>query len=401
VSRRILQPRTRGRLVFTALAALTTLAAPLAHPALASAAPNPIWTAVAHTRADDPKPLHITYGARAGTERAKTFVLEQQLTMQSLKLETDGIPQTIQRPLDLSSKLEIRARDALRAVDGAQPTLFSRAFDAFALHVDVHSQGTDGKPRAETVDATSVFAGTSVLFTWVPKDKSFGKCYEAREANEEFLPRLRADFELRAFLPQRDVKPGDEWTVDAARLVDVLSPFGDLPLRFTKNADTVPPRSLALGIGGPLDAVFESAQDPAPAKAALPKGGVKVRLESVTREDDADIANFAIDYQVEFVRDQTQLARDWLSPLEIFDGLSVSSAEVRWDSRGRGSIAWDLSAGTWKHVELAGTQGSTAVVEYLRAGKATRQTTQFSGSLKLDVTAKAVAAKPADAAPPK
>lgn len=365
-----------------------------------------VVSASALTAHDDPPTTRIAFDAKPGTERTKSFVLEQQLTLQSLQIETDGIAQSIQRPLELSSKLEIRTRDALRAVDGGKPSLFARNFDAFGLHVDVRAQGTDGKPLTETVEATSVLGGTSVLFTWVPKSGVFGRCYEGREAIEEYLPKLRGEFDLRAYLPERAVKPGDEWTVEPARLVDLLSPFGDMPLRFTKNSDVVPPRSLALGIGGPLDALFAAenvgvAPSADSAKIAAPKGNVRVRFESLAKDGEVDTAILAIEYDVEIVRDQAMAMREWLTALEVFDGVTVPSAELRWKSAGKGRIVWDMSAGTWKKIELAGSESCTSSAEYARAGKSTRQTSQFAGTLKLDVAAKSPAAKSADAKAPK
>ena len=91
--------------------------------------------------------------------------------------------------------------------------------------LDEYRKVGDGRPlllRRTFEEAPGPFAGTSVVFTWVPEEGAYGKYYDARESVESALRDLAEDLDLRSFLPARAVALGDRWTSSAAGLRDVL-----------------------------------------------------------------------------------------------------------------------------------------------------------------------------------
>jgi hypothetical protein len=101
--------------------------------------------------------------------------------------------------------------------------------------LDEYRRVGDGRPlllRRTFEEAPSPFAGTSVVFTWVPEEGAYGKYYDAREASESALRDLTEDLDLRALLPASAVAVGDTWTASAAGLRDVLRrEIGECTLR--------------------------------------------------------------------------------------------------------------------------------------------------------------------------
>ena len=85
--------------------------------------------------------------------------------------------------------------------------------------LDEYRKVGDGRPlllRRTFEEAPAPFAGTSVVFTWIPEEGAYGKYYDAREASESALRDLTEDLDLRALLPSSAVAPGDTWTARAA-----------------------------------------------------------------------------------------------------------------------------------------------------------------------------------------
>lgn len=101
----------------------------------------------------------------------------------------------VRRTIEIDNVV-LRTLDEYRKVGGGRPLVLQRTFE----------------------EATGPFAGTSVVFTWIPEEGAYGKYYDAREASESALRDLTEDLDLRALLPASAVAPGDTWTARAAGL---------------------------------------------------------------------------------------------------------------------------------------------------------------------------------------
>jgi len=103
--------------------------------------------------------------------------------------------------------------------------------------LDQYRKVGDGRPlllRRHFEQTELPFEGTSVVYTWIPEEKAYGKYYDAREGSELALRDLAEDLDLRALLPTEPVAVSEAWSLPVAGLRDVLAPLGDLDLRDAK-----------------------------------------------------------------------------------------------------------------------------------------------------------------------
>ena len=100
--------------------------------------------------------------------------------------------------------LVLRTLDQYLKVGDGRPLLLRRQFEEIRMDDQQVSQ----------------LSGTSVVFTWVPEEGTYGKYYDARESSESTLRDLPEDLDLRALLPASPVAVGDSWSMP------VSWPFG-------------------------------------------------------------------------------------------------------------------------------------------------------------------------------
>lgn len=368
-------------------------------PPIASTMPRPTLLGIAGglstARADDPAARRIEFAPKPGTKSAKTFHLVHTLALQSMKLEIDGQQQSSQKQLDVSTRITLRAHDEYRALDAGRPTLLARTFDEYQMHSEFLDPG--GNKPADKLDAASPLTGATVLFTWVPAEKAYGRCYELLEPSEEFLARVEEDFDLRGFLPTKAVKPGETWDVDTKHLAEFLAPCGDLPLRFSKGGEGFSFRTLSLGVGGPLQPVVTGPLE----------GKITARLRSIdhvsaektdgdaAKGGDAELAHIEIEIQVKAHCDQTALAQRLVQPIELYDGQQMRKSELEWKLEGQGTITWDLSTGTCRAAEWHGAEevASDIAFEVQKPKSSVHTSIRLAGGLKLDFDSKTSAPK--------
>jgi hypothetical protein len=286
-----------------------------------------------------------------------------------------GVEQASQDRAALTGHLQLRVDEDLRAVQAGRPTLFARTYSDCALRVTLRTEPRSEAPRAETLEAGSPLAGCAVRFTWAPARGDWGRLYEAREASEEFLPRLAADLELAGFLPPRAVAVGDAWEVEPARAGDVFVLGGEVPLRFSKGGDHSLARTVALGVGGPLHEVF----------AAPVQGSVRARLAALEDGPEGQRARVALELDVRVTRDVAQLTEQRLNPVELEDGVQVRSATLTWTFRGQGELVWSVAQGRAVSVALSGAEDVASRAELQQSDGAVVNEVRLSGGLKLRI----------------
>lgn len=335
-------------------------------------------------RSQGTTPKQIAYAVSPGTKLDRSFALEHHLVVSKLALAVDGVTQSSQKKLGVTGRVSARVQDEVRSVAGGRPTLYSRAFLDGGVHLDLQSdEGTAA--RADTIDAKSLLSGTSVLFTWVPSQSTFGRCYDAREASEDFLRHIEGDFDVLALYPKDAVQVGAEWDVAAAEARSVFAPLGDLPLRFTKFSEALPPRAVSLGLAAQLADVLS--------------GDVHGRIHAKVTAIEHDKVTLAIEYEIACERDQTELAQSYSSSHELVDRTRLTAAKMTWKSRGQGTLIFETALGAFSSVELTGSEDVRLDTAFsLRDGASkTEQTLELAGGLKVSLTTQRAKPKAATA----
>jgi hypothetical protein len=289
----------------------------------------------------------LAFDPAANSKLVKAFTIEHHLAMQGLKFSNDGVEQSFQQQMSLTSKQVVRVLDEYKAIADGRPTLLRRTFQESSLHVELQTMDAAEKTATQVLEANSPFEGVSVLFTWVPEESGYGKFYDAKEGVEEYLPALAEDMDLRAVLPGHDVAPGDEWTIEPARVADWVGPSGQHPMQFKRNDEVAGfQRTIMSGIGGNLGIVF----------GGEVKGKVVARYEGTKAEGDVSLATIVLDVDIETDRDLRAVSEHSLSSAEVLAGTSVARSNVHWKLKGTGRVRWNAAAKRFDSFELGGRE---------------------------------------------
>jgi hypothetical protein len=343
--------------------------------------------AATHAAQHAPAKDKIVFDPKVPSKVSKTFTVEHHLALQHLKLEDNGVEQLAQQELNLDTKEVVHTIDKYEACADGRPTLLQRAFEEASLHVDVTFREGNGSDKVATdaIDAKSPFENVSVLFTWVPEEKGYGKLYDVVEGDETYLPNLSQDLDLLALLPGHAVAPGDEWTIDPTHLVDWVSPGGEIPKAFGRRKDDRFVRTLSLGVGGGLSMVF----------GGDVKGQIRARYEGPEQKGDQSLAVIALDVDVQTERDQTQVAQNMLASAEFLDGVKVRRSMAQWKMKAEGKARWNMSLNRFESLELAGREEiAYELLVTMSGGGRSLQNLAMSGGIRVSAQASPALPKP-------
>jgi hypothetical protein len=316
----------------------------------------------------------IAFAPVAGSRVDKTFTLEHELVVQKMRFEGEEGAQLSQQRLEVSSKISLHAIDTYRAVEGGRPLVLQRLYPDAGLHVDLVLIDARGEKHPDAWDAESPLKGTSVVFTWVPEDQGYGRYFDQRETLEEYLGGLAEDIDLRGLLPGRQVREGDAWPIEPARLADVFAAGGNVPMAFVKGGGGFFARSVASGVGGPLSEVF----------GGEVKGKAQAKWKETREQEGVRLAVVEISVEIETSRDQTASARAAMRLGELLEERTIQHAGVTWKFKGEGALVWNLSAGRFESFDLGGREDVASDLSLGFGGEtSSHQELSFAGSLKL------------------
>lgn len=275
----------------------------------------------------------LEFAPAPGTRQQKTWVDNHKLVLVGISLVRDGLEQSTTEQIEVESVRRMDLVDEYRRSEGGRPLELWRSFERLRLRADL-SLRRDDQPLSDTLFATGPVSGTSVVFTWQPELGEYGRYYDRAEAEESQLAGMTEEADLRSFLPGREVAVGDEWSVPAIAARQLLSPGGDLEMRFEKTVHILFARSLMMGQGGGLWHAFGEGT----------KGEIKARYLGPREVDGRQVAAIALALDLDSRVDQTELANRLRNVLELVQGVKVEEAWLRLQLQLEGELLWDLQA---------------------------------------------------------
>jgi hypothetical protein len=320
--------------------------------------------------------VEIAFRPAAGSKATKTFTIEHALALQAFRQEENGVEQASQRGIELSSKEVLRVVDEHRASEGGRPLHLRRMYEEDSFHADIaYLSAVGAREGAEVVDWTTPLVGTSVLFTWVPEESAYGKLYDAKDGIEEALTGLKEDADLRALLPAGPVAVGESWSVAPGAIAAIVAPLGSLPATYVRGGESTFLRVLSAGVGGSLSEIFGGEVE----------GKIDARLGAVREADGVRLATIAFDVDVVTDGDQRGLLQRGLTGPELVRGIYVESGTIRWTYEAKGELVWNVDAGRFESLKLAGVEDVTAdlTLASARGGLSSRQMIRMAGGLKV------------------
>jgi len=184
----------------------------------------------------------LHFAPPVGTSLTRTFLIETELTGGDLQVFMDGVEIPVEflpvLELEIESTYRVVLTDRYHKLESGRVTDFARTYDEVEMRVHEQqavtgSSQSDASASEREGRADAKLSGHTVRFRWDADDEEYERSYEGERADDDaraLLDSLAATADLAGFLPEGEVSRGDTWEIDAAVLVTILNPGGDLGL---------------------------------------------------------------------------------------------------------------------------------------------------------------------------
>lgn len=318
----------------------------------------------------------VRFAPTSGETLRRTFVATHDLVLEGFKqtLE-DGEPVQLPGGARFVSSQRLVFEDEVGEVVEARPLTLRRKYIALESSGDLAPPEVEGVIKAT---ASSPLVGASILYTWVPEERGYGRFYDAREESESLLPGTAADPFLAALAPPLE---GGEapasWVVPAQRLMGLLAPGGDLGFSPGEEREgRRMARTMVNGVGGGLETAF----------AGEAEGGLTIsRTGLESDEDGREWLVHKLSLTGRWRANVTERLNDTLLGREQEQGSSFEHGTLTLGLSGNGRLLVDPATGRPAQVELECTEDvSMRIVEVLPGGARFRQEMAMRGRLSIE-----------------
>jgi len=238
--------------------------------------------------------------------------------------------------------------DEYLAMGEGRPDRFRRVFHKGKRTTQLVHQSESGEtePRGATIRQKLELRGSSIVFTWVPEESTYGKYYDRREIDEAALPALRSDMDLAFLLPSGPVEVGDSWQLPPEAMIDLFGRGGTLPFAEAPKKDDFLTRALDSGVAGGMDQAFGGEAD----------GSVNIAFREVRELEGRRLAVLGLTCDVRYERDRTGFVQSNTIRLERREGIEYLDAFLTLGVKGNAEILWDLDRNLPVELAFAGDE---------------------------------------------
>lgn len=268
--------------------------------------------------------------------------------MEDSTIKVNGVEQKQPNDVEMSMSMHTRIAltDEILVVEGGRVLKYQRTFDDLAgdgnMTMDMGAMGNNTRD----VKLVSDLEGQVVVFEWSAETNAFVPRFAKEGGKKELLASLVEDFDLRGFLPGREVAQGDGWDVDVGVLRNVLAPANGLSMH-------------------PDDAKADAAQENMPQNMdfnALFQDSaartLRAAFQGVRDVDGRRVAAIALSGKVHAIHDATEDSRRGVAKRGDSKDLAPDLQKVVVDVEIelRGELLWDLDGGHAQSLRLNGTE---------------------------------------------
>jgi hypothetical protein len=252
---------------------------------------------------------------------------------------------------------ELEVKDELETIGEGRPQRFVRRFKNLLVEFNADLKLEIMGQEAELAmygDGTSPLEGLAVRFEWSDEDDDWRATWadEGQTGPDSLLMGVRADMDLLALLPASAVDIGDTWSVELAKLVDVLFPGGDMGLVLETDLDQL-----------------EGALDPADLPSVedlLRKGKLEgeAKCKFVSLEGEVALVELSLELRA---RAELDDELDEVTSKAAPEGVEVdvTSAVFELELEGKGQLSFGLVKGYVVSFEFDGTTKEESAIEAL------------------------------------
>lgn len=308
--------------------------------------------------APSPPAQELVWAPKPDVLLRREMVTKHTLSAKSQVSEANGERVVSQRLFDLDSTQYLTVTDRVFERADGRPTKMNRMFNECRFEANTETSAGGLTTKDGAIIGDSGFVGRSVMFTWVPEDKEYGRYYDKKNGIEELLPGLSVSMSMRELMPKDPVKLGSSWDMAPGVLAGVFNSGGDTDMELGNGVKAPLYRIMRLGTGLSISNLFGEKEE----------GTVKATWIG-TEESSAGrmLALLKLDFDVTLERDMRDRADGSLMLKSRLAGIRIESALVQLKLQGSGTVRWDLEGAHLHDVQdfRADEEVSTKLVQYV------------------------------------
>lgn len=329
----------------------------------------------------------IAFTVADGGSLTKTFEVKADLNLEDMTMGGAAGGMVPEMEMTMAVAYKVTVSDEYQKVEGGAVRKLKRTYDEITSEVNTSMKMEmmgQSRDQDSSVTAESELEAKSVSFTWDAEKKEYKLAFEPAGAEEKLLEGLREDMDLRALLPEAEVKEGEEWQLDPKELVDVLAPGGSLALK--------PKDSGESGMGGMGASGMENMADMFGDDV---EGKATAKFTGMREVDGTQMAVVKVSIDIKAKTDMTEAVKAQMADQDLppeVTKMEFDHIDVEYALQAEGELLWNVAGGHFHTLELSGTttfksdqamnievQGRTMNIE---------QSMEFGGTTSFNASAK-------------
>jgi hypothetical protein len=292
----------------------------------------------------------VRFAPAEGSSLTKTFENKGEFSLDHMSMTINGqeSPAMPQMSMTLNTEQKVVVTDEYISNREGAPKKLKRRFDelgsdvAMSMKMEVMGESHD---QDKTTKAKSQLDGKTVVFTWDADSKEYKKAFDPAMDNSELLKGLKEDMDLRALLPENEVKDGDEWDIDVKSLASVFGPGGNLSL-VPEDAEG---GGMDPGMTSGMSSMSEMLGD-------LLEGEAKGKFTGMREVDGEKMAVIKLTVKISSSKDMTDVVAEAMKKTKMPADMEMKFDHMDIDLKieSEGELVWNVAAGHAHTLELSG-----------------------------------------------
>ncbi|MCP5023270.1 MAG: hypothetical protein GY930_16060 [bacterium] len=294
------------------------------------------------------EPVTLRYVPKAKERIQHNWVATHKLAATQVLSQIEGEALRTETVLPTLDTKERRVTtDWIQRAQGGRIQRMRRIWNEAAIwgKLDFHVPEVD--PLEVTLKSPLGNPSTSVVYSHVPDEDSYGAYFDQSAMVESLLGGVRLHNTCASLLPSEPVRVGDSWNVELKHLIELLAPTGAMDYRQIKPGGGMLIRTLLMGVGGCAESVWNPSDL---------KGHLRCKMVRVVGKGELVMAHVELDYKFVTSQDRSAAAEELQMLGESRRGTIVLHNGVRHSGEGAGTLIWNMALNRAHTYRLNGTQ---------------------------------------------
>lgn len=297
----------------------------------------------------DPTADKVAFTPAEGTSLTKTFKLSQDFALDDMSMQMNGEDMPMEMEMSMKLTQTTAVTDTYDKLAEGKPAKLTRLYKDASMEMQVESKtsamGQNSEQDAKG-EGTSKLKDKIVTFTWDADSGAYTKKYdEEAKGEDEWLPSLVEDMDLRGLLPDKEVSVDDEWTADNAIVADLFAAGGNWQWNVEMEGVDSP--------GGPSPEMMTDLRE---LLGDSLDGDVTCKFVGSKEVDGVSYLAINVTIKIGSKTDMAEFMTDQMSKAEVPEGVTIEVSKMDMDTtmEGKGTLLWDGKAGLMHSFEYEG-----------------------------------------------